>query len=252
MKSELYRFDENGTITTFTSSSRSVVHSGETYVPVAMGRKNITVTSELSKADITVSITINNSVAQRWLTTVLDETVLLTIFEKKGNNTPTVIWKGRLATVKPDLKQINLVFDSIFTALKIPGLRRRYQRSCPHVLYGKGCLLDKANFATAGTITATDGLVLTIPAAALEVDGFYSSGILDDSGGKSRFITNHVGDQITLVRELAGLLVSPAVILHAGCDRTLSICDTKFSNSLNFGGMPFIPIKNPFGGSSIA
>lgn len=252
MRTELYRFDESGIITTFTSGSKEVPYNGEIYTPVSMGRKDIISSKELSKASVKVSITLNNEVAQRWVSTVIDENILLIIYEKLGNNIPTVIWRGRLVTVKPDTKHINLIFESVFTSLRIPGLRKRFQRSCPYVLYGKGCNLDKANFAVNGAITETNGLILTIPEAALNEDGFYSGGVIEDSGGKTRFITNHVGDQITLVRELIGLSLSSDIILHPGCDRIIETCDVKFSNSDNFGGFPFIPIKNPFGGSSIA
>ena len=37
----------------------------------------------------------------------------------------------------------------------------------------------------------------------------------------------------------------------AGCDRTFATCQSKFGNSLNFGGFPWIPVKNPFAGDSI-
>ncbi|MEM7517429.1 MAG: phage BR0599 family protein, partial [Planctomycetota bacterium] len=44
---------------------------------------------------------------------------------------------------------------------------------------------------------------------------------------------------------------APAVTLYPGCDRTNNVCSGKFSNSDNFGGLRFMPVKNPFSGSSI-
>ena len=43
------------------------------------------------------------------------------------------------------------------------------------------------------------------------------------------------------------------VVVLAGCDHSVTTCDTKFntpedtqSNVINYGGFPFVPGKNPF------
>jgi hypothetical protein len=42
------------------------------------------------------------------------------------------------------------------------------------------------------------------------------------------------------------------VTLYPGCDHTLGAAGcAKFANTDNFGGTPFIPNKNPFGGTAI-
>jgi hypothetical protein len=40
--------------------------------------------------------------------------------------------------------------------------------------------------------------------------------------------------------------VGDAVKVFAGCDLTLAQCKAKFSNVLNFGGMPHMPQSNLF------
>ena len=45
--------------------------------------------------------------------------------------------------------------------------------------------------------------------------------------------------------------LSDAVTLYPGCDHTLTTCDTAFSNSLNYGGFPAIPQKNPWAGDPV-
>ena len=39
------------------------------------------------------------------------------------------------------------------------------------------------------------------------------------------------------------------VDVFAGCDHSLAICESKFANVINYGGFPFVPIKNPFNSS---
>jgi hypothetical protein len=48
-----------------------------------------------------------------------------------------------------------------------------------------------------------------------------------------------------------GLAAGTTVTLFPGCDHTLATCSGKFSNTANYGGFPFMPTKNPFGGDPI-
>ena len=64
-------------------------------------------------------------------------------------------------------------------------------------------------------------------------------------------IVGHNANAITVSAVPPGLAIGDAIYLYPGCDRTLNTCHAKFGNSANFGGFPFIPTKNPFGGSPI-
>lgn len=263
---ELYRFTEGANVWTVTSADADEDYNGETYVSTTIGRSDNISKPELSKSDIQVKVSIDNEFGKRWLQQVVDSIVSLTIFEKEGASVK-VGWKGRLASVKPEESEIVLVFESIFTSLRRPGLRKRYQRVCPYALYGRGCKLDKADFKTEGTVSAIVGNVVTCPEAAGFADGYFTTGIIEDPDGNLRFITNHTGDQLTLIRPLETLneaFVSSGygvnyggyyggvnIAIYPGCDRTRQTCDAKFDNLLNFGGFPFIPLKNPFAGGSI-
>ena len=49
----------------------------------------------------------------------------------------------------------------------------------------------------------------------------------------------------------AGLKAGDAFEAYPGCDHTLATCAAKFGNQLNYGGFPYIPVKNPFTGDAI-
>lgn len=263
---ELYRFVEGSTVWTVTSADTAEVHNSETYLPITIGRNEAESKNDISRANIEVSVDLDNAMGLRWLKSIIEEVVTLTIFSKDGADV-SVVWKGRLASVKPDMSAITLVFESIFTSLRRPGLRAKYQRSCPHVLYGRGCNLDKDDFAVSSAITAVSGATVTATAAALQPDGWYNGGMIQGPDGALRFVLAHVGSTLTLIRSLDsvtegfansgygngyGLFYGGlAVNIYPGCDRTKETCDSKFNNLLNMGGFPFIPLKNPFGGSSI-
>jgi len=251
---------------TVTSADSDEVYGGEVYVSTAIGRNDIQAKSEMSKANIEVKVSIDNEFGRRWLNKVIDSVVSLNIFEKTDSNV-RIIWKGRLSSVKPEDAEIILVFESIFTSLRRPGLRKRYQRSCPYVLYGRGCKLNRLDYQTESVVTSIVGNVVTCPEAASFADGYFTTGILEDQDGNLRFIVSHVGDKITLVRPLLtlnerfasggyGLSYGQSYggvrsWLYPGCDRTRQTCNSKFNNLPNFGGFPFIPLKNPFGGGAI-
>ena len=250
---ELYRFVElrGGTnaVVRWTSSDAPVVYAGETYVPVTLGRSEPESRNELSRADLTVTVSLNNPSARTWMQSSLDSLITLTVFAKEDADV-TVVWKGRLASIKPTDATIELLLESIFTSLRRPGLRQKYQRVCPHVLYGKGCNLDKAGFAVADIATAVSGTSMTIRAAASYPAVYFTYGMIKTAGGVFRMITNHSGSSITLIRpvDFAGDF---NITIYPGCDRTITTCNDKFGNRNNFGGFPYIPLKNPFNGSSI-
>ena len=59
------------------------------------------------------------------------------------------------------------------------------------------------------------------------------------------------GGAVTLSAPIPGLKAGDAFEAYPGCDHTLSTCADKFGNQLNYGGFPYIPVKNPFAGDAI-
>lgn len=252
---ELYRFLQDGNVTTFTSADKAQTHNSETYDPVAIGRSTITQTGELSKDNLDVTMSLNNTSARFWMNGTSERSLGLTVFSKSVLGT-NVMWKGRLAGVTPQQADVKFTFESIFTSMRRPGLRARYQRTCRHPLYGNRCGVNKEAYAVALTATAVNGNVITIPDAAAEPEGDFFTGMLEAPDGTTRFIVAHAGALVTLVRPIATLTAAiqggdTGVLLYPGCDRSRERCATRFDNLDANGSFPFIPHRNPFDGSSI-
>lgn len=272
MIKELYRFVEGSNVWTLTSSDSPEIYDAgqgeEIYQPSTIGRNEVESKNELSRANLEVSLDIDNAMARRWMRQIIDDVVSLTVFGYEEGDV-SVIWKGRLVSVKPDISQIVLIFESIFTSLRRSGLRKKYQRACPHVLYGRGCFLNKDDWAVFSAMPAisADGTTVAVPQAAAFQDGYFSAGMLQAPDGTFRFITGHQGGTVKLIRPIDSLNEAFAnsgygfncgnyyggisVNIYPGCDRSKETCKNKFANLLNYGGFAFIPLKNPFGGSSI-
>jgi len=167
-----------------------------------------------------------------------------------------VFWKGRVVEAKSQPQTIVVSVESIFTSLKRPGCRARAQRPCRHAVYFTGCNLNRALFQSAGTVSAVDGLVLTIAEAALAPAGDFKAGIVD-WGGLLGWVRAHSGSQVTLTAPIPGLADavaadgSAAVTLAPGCDQSNSRCHNRFGNILNNGGFNWMTSKNPFSSSIV-
>ncbi len=251
---ELFKIVEGATQYFLTSSDSDITYLGDVYESIPVGRSETESKNELSKANLEITLNIDHEISQRYLGSVVDEIVSLTVFSSEDGDT-SVTWKGRLASIKPEGAKIKLIFESIFTSLRRPGLRRRFQRNCSHVHYGRGCKLNKDDFDSDSTATAVAGVVVTCPAASGFADGYFVGGMLRAPDGTLRFIVSHVGNQVGLIRQIDSLTTAIAggvqnVKLYPGCDRTRAVCNSKFNNILNNGSFPFIPIRNPFNGSS--
>jgi len=86
--------------------------------------------------------------------------VTLTVFRANANSLEDFIvyWKGRVVSASwPDAAMAKLSCESVFTALKRPGLRAKYQRMCRHALYSPQCGVDRDDYLAPATIYWMDG-----------------------------------------------------------------------------------------------
>jgi len=100
------------------------------------------------------------------------------------------------------------------------------------------------------------GADLNIAVAGTHPDDYFTGGFLEfyyAEGGYNeiRMINNHTGTLIEMDDVIPTLVAGDTVRIYPGCDHSLATCDAKFSNSLNYGGFPFVPLINPFDGSPI-
>jgi uncharacterized phage protein (TIGR02218 family) len=102
------------------------------------------------------------------------------------------------------------------------------------------------------TVTGISGLVLSVDALA---DKPYAGGFVEwvdgDGNAERRFIRDFSGTDLTLTQPFQGIAVDDEVTVSPGCDHTMATCDEVYDNLPNYGGFPFIPQKNPFGGNPV-
>jgi uncharacterized phage protein (TIGR02218 family) len=247
---ELYKFTLGSTVWCFTSGDSKENYDGKTYLPVAIDRSEIESKNEMSKETLDITIDKKNEFARKCLLENIYNEVKLELFIKENDIFKTA-WTGRVSIVKPGQGVIVLVFESNMTDLRRVGGRRKAQRNCDHALYGSRCKANKENFFVTGTIKSFSKSSLVISECATKEDYYFSGGEVLFSDGFSVFVEKHIGDKIYLIRDTASAKIGETVKVYAGCDKGLLTCNNKFNNINNFGGLPYMPTKNPFVGDSI-
>ena len=251
----LYEFTDGTTYYRYTDYPENIDYGGNTFTATSIKHTTVKQSSEVSKNSVTVTTLLSNTIADQFIGWSPESKLSFTMFRGHfGAVDVLTYWKGRVVNHGLKDQWLELKCDSLHTAMKRPGLKPRYQRTCRHALYNSKCGVNKATYALAGTLSAASGTVLTIAEAAGEADGWFNGGILTLPDGSSRFIVDHVGDQVTILypnRYIVDTTPSYAVTLYPGCDKTEATCITKFNNILPNGSFKYIPMINPMGGDSI-
>lgn len=106
--------------------------------------------------------------------------------------------------------------------------------------FAEGFITIAAEYAA----TTSGGLTQHRPRALFPIS---SDADKQFAGGYRRHIVSHSGSELKLSAPMLAPLVSPVrVSVFAGCNLTKETCIAKFGNYVNFGGYPYIPIKNAF------
>ncbi|EKF9276369.1 phage BR0599 family protein [Vibrio cholerae] len=252
---ELYEFRRGGDAWRYTSAADNALYGSYEYLAVPVKRSSIEQSTEMGKTGLRITFARDIEVAQDFIATPPSEITMLTLYRQhRGDGETVAVWMGRVLNAEWRGSEVELNCEPVYSSLQRIGLRRLYQRNCPHVLYGTACGASAVVFRVTGTVASLNGTLLSVPTAAGFPVGHFAGGYATWAANgitEKRMITAHSSDTITLSAVPPGLAVGDAITLYPGCDRTLNTCHSKFGNSENFGGFPFIPTKNPFGGSPI-
>lgn len=137
------------------------------------------------------------------------------------------------------------------------NMRRKFGgvigRLCRHQLGGdicdNGVNIESATYKHSGTVSAIVTQPRIFEATLAGANNFYNNGKLVWTSGANVGVraqvklwataTNRVYLEVPLPFDI---VVGDAFNIYAGCNKTLSECETKFSNLVNFGGEPFVPL----------
>jgi uncharacterized phage protein (TIGR02218 family) len=250
---ELYCFALGTSVWRYTSAQEAQTHNAEPYAPAPIHRAEIEQTQEFGRAMLTLEAALDLGVVQSFIVTPPDGVLTLTVLRRHLADPDAAYitwWKGRVVAVTFSGATVSLRCEPVFTTLKRSGRGANYQLNCRHLLYHGGCRVNAADYRITGTVESVAGLGVTAAVFLSQPVGWLVGGRLTAAGAQ-RLIVASSGGAVTLSAPIPGLEAGDAFEAYPGCDHTLATCAAKFANSLNFGGFPYIPQKNPFTGDAI-
>lgn len=256
---EFYEFRRGGQVWRYTSADVDVSYLGNVFLSTPIKRGDINFSGELAQANVRIKMPMNNPVAQAFSGFQVGLMASVTIYaQHRGQGDTVILTSGRFVNFRFTGAECELRFESDLTTQREQGLRRTASPGCPHTLYDSApmsCGVVKALFKTTIVPVFVGGATLTDSAIAAFADGYFDGGLAEyrmpDGNIDARSIDDHVGGTITLRAPFSGLVAGIELDIYPGCDHSLQVCNDKFANVLNFGGLPFVPEANPYDGNPI-
>lgn len=257
----MYRIVYGGTTYLITSGQNQVSHNNEVYLPYVISHGEVSSRAELSKNTLEVNLELTHPLSDLLKSPQTVERPSLALFRKYGADV-SVWWKGRMSVRSVEDNFLKMSWDSLFSSLVRPGLRRVCSRSCPHAVYSQGCgvgwpgQISPPQYGRNILALSPDKLRVQISIADFVpeyIPKFFNWGVISKGESASlimsaRYLTAPIME-ILLSKPARWAAVGDSVLVRPGCDKSLAQCHDRFSNHLNFGGQPWIPLSNPFSGS---
>lgn len=254
---ELYEFRLGVTAQFFlTSHDAEITFQNNVYIPHQMQRQAVEQNTEIERHELKIDIQRDAEVLEGFVGFPPTQIMTLTIYRQHLNdlaNEFVVVWKGRVLTIEWSGSKAAIACEPVFTSLKRPGLRRKYSSQCPHIHYGLECKVDNDLFRVIGTVSSFSTNIITAPEWAVTGVGFYDGGYLQFDQIHFRTILDDDGaGTLTIVTPFpVELGVGSFVDAFPGCAHDLADCVTRYNNIDNYGGFPYSPDRNPFGGTTL-
>lgn len=157
-----------------------------------------------------------------------------------------LLFSGSVASAQSGRSTAVLTLNSDLQFLNTMMPRNLYQPGCRNVLFDIACTLQKDSWAVPGIVTSSTNTVIQSNLIAT-ASGYFDIGTISFTSGLSNGVTRSVKKFESGVISLAFPLISAPVpgdtfTIYPGCRKTLSDCETRFNNKVNFRGEPFIPL----------
>ena len=246
----------------YTNAERAIGYAFDAEVglvefqPIPIGHGSVVSSGTLDRADLDIRVPHDVELSMLVRLHPPSWTISLTIFKMHDNEDGWAVgWAGRILGNQLEEEYAVFTGQPITTALQRIGLRRSWQLSCPHVLYGPRCRADKEAATTIVQVQEVVGAILTLPVGWETADRKpkYTGGLASWVNASGRTETRQiirVPDPTTVL--LSGfaydLLAGGSVSFSLGCDHWYdSDCTQLHNNVHNYGGQFAIPTKNPIG-----
>lgn len=173
------------------------------------------------------------------------------VMESWGNMSLGTIthFVGSVATVDVSRIVARFTVRSATQLLNVMMPRNLYQASCRHTLYDSGCTVARASFKVSNAVIAAGSTATRIVNTLAQAANYFALGYMTFTSGPNAGVTRNIKAYtpglIHLSFPLASLCGNGDTFdAYPGCDKLQATCENKFSNKVNYGGQPYIPMPD--------
>lgn len=245
---ELYLFQTEDQEWALTSSEQPRIFAGRTFLPTAITHTSPEKGAELKATEITVAIPRDHAIAQEYVQYLPSTPLSLVIYRMhRGEADVVVYFVGRVYSVQFNEDcELKCGPEEQIMQRSIPSAS--YQAPCNKILYSPACGVAKDAFKITAPLTFVDGDRIRAFEFSTKEDGWFTAGYVE-VGKVRRMVIKHVGDELTLMVPIPGLVMGTQVSAYAGCNHKYNgHCVARFHNGGNFFGFEWVPERNPFNG----
>ena len=243
---EFYTFVAGETTYYYTTYNQELVFESRTHTPASIQRSGFKVDDKFGTVKVTIQSPINDLFAQYIVNTPLMPVSVRICRALKSDLTDYVIlFSGmiKVVAVKNMEAQASCESKSHMLNTKMPKII--YQAYCNHDVFDSQCGLDDQAYRVNSIIRSVDFSKYYADEFALHPDDYFRGGILK-YGSDIRFITGHTTDCVDLhVPFDDSVGFGTTVEAYPGCNGSPEMCVDRYSNLVNYLGMPYIPSHNP-------
>jgi hypothetical protein len=260
---ELIAITHGATTYRIATGTRDVMYDNQIYTATAAARGEIGVPPvDDANVECEITLPIDHAFVRRYLKQLMPPLSIACTIRRlyyPGGETEQ-IWSGPITSMSCDDDDTLATFRSPSFASeaavrKLPTIS--VGRTCPHILYGAGCNVDRNNvlFKVTTTVISVNGRDVHVDIGSLSADHWSDGGEIVHVATGDRmtireqlYINNPPSSVVTLSLQdrMPDLKIGDSVEVYAGCDHIITTCHGKFDNRENFGGYPQLPSDNPF------
>lgn len=244
----------NGTVYGFTDSDKALTVSGDLYLPApGLQAVRYTGTSDATVSNQQIGAAMVDVPEQDLAGGVFDGASLEASWCSWVNPAlgKVIVFSGELGEVSWDERGFVADIVSFVKALD-RNIGWTYTSSCRHKLFGTtepgrlgSCGISATSFTFTGAVTSIQTNKWKFTTGLTQPTAYFSSALLTFTSGNNSGLTVTVKQQVGGVLDLFiptafTVQVGDTFSIQAGCDKTLSTCQSKFNNVVNFGGFPHI------------
>jgi uncharacterized phage protein (TIGR02218 family) len=246
---ECYHFSAGAQTWRWTSADRVITLPIGIFVPHPISRDE----SEFSKEDTgetpRLKVPRDNEVAQLFVGEQPTALVRLSMYRAHRDDESLYLpwFTGQVKYAQFEESEAILECASFMATLNTDFPTVSVQAPCNRIFGSAECGVDLPSVQDAVNVTTVDGATIVSNDFALRADQWFRGGrLLKLTTGEVRFISDHVGDTITLLSPMPGLVSGDDVLAEWGCDHLEDTCRNKFANIVNHDGLARLPSRNPF------